>query len=77
MANDPVTEVDACRRLPELLERVSEGETFVIAQGGKPVARLVPLVEVARPHLADVVGWLDDDDPFFSSIEGIVRARAR
>jgi hypothetical protein len=43
----------------------------------KPVARLVPLVEAARPHLADVAGWLDDDDPFLSNVEKIVRTRAR
>lgn len=29
--------------LSKLIERVSEGEEIVIARGGKPVARLVPL----------------------------------
>ena len=26
-------------------------------------------------HLANVQGWLEDDDPFFSTIEEIVEAR--
>lgn len=36
-------------QLSKLIERVSEGEEIVIARGGKPVARLVPL-ERRRPR---------------------------
>jgi prevent-host-death family protein len=77
MSDKTVTAADARRRLPELLGRVAEGEAFVIARGGKPVARLVPLRESERPHLADVAGWLDDDDPFFEAVASIVKARER
>jgi prevent-host-death family protein len=34
---------DAKTRLSELLARVERGEEFVIARGGKPVARLAPI----------------------------------
>ncbi len=37
-------------QLSKLIERVSEGEEIVIARGGKPVARLVPL-EHRRPRV--------------------------
>lgn len=36
-------------QLSKLIERVCEGEEIVIARGGKPVARLVPL-ERRRPR---------------------------
>lgn len=39
---------DAKTHLPELLERVSKGETIQITRRGVPVARLVP-VDVDRP----------------------------
>lgn len=77
MSDETVTAADARRRLPVLLGRVAEGEAFVIARGRKPVARLVPLHEGERPHLPDVDGWLDDDDPFFEAVDAIVKARER
>jgi prevent-host-death family protein len=36
---------EAKTHLPRLLERVSKGEEIVIAKAGKPVARLIPVVE--------------------------------
>lgn len=36
---------DAKTRLSRLIERVEAGEEIVIARAGRPVARLVPLVE--------------------------------
>ena len=33
---------DAKTRLPQLLQRVEEGERFVITRYGRPVAELVP-----------------------------------
>lgn len=43
---------EARTHLPQLLERVAQGEEFTITRHGKPVARLVPAVP-ARPR-ADV-----------------------
>ncbi|HVC10802.1 MAG TPA: type II toxin-antitoxin system prevent-host-death family antitoxin [Burkholderiales bacterium] len=37
-------------QLSKLIERVSEGEEIVIARGGKPVARLVPLLQRSQPR---------------------------
>jgi len=37
-----VSITDAVQRLPELTERVKEGETVVITEGDTPVADLVP-----------------------------------
>jgi len=34
---------EARTHLSRLLERVSDGESFVIAKAGKPVARVIPL----------------------------------
>lgn len=47
------------------------------AFAGKPMAKLVPQRTEEVPHLADVEGWLDDDDPFFGTIETIVEERSR
>lgn len=41
---DTVNVHDAKTQLSRLLARVERGEEFVIARGGRPVARLVPLV---------------------------------
>lgn len=50
--------------LSKLLARVANGEEIVIANGGKPVAKLVPYVSVgpARP-LGAFAGkvWMSDD----------------
>lgn len=35
-------------RLPELVERASHGEEFVLARNGKPKAKLVPIREKKR-----------------------------
>lgn len=65
-------------RFSELLGRVArDGETILITRRGKPMAKLVPVGDDETPHLADVRGWLDDDDPFFDAIDSIVESRAR
>ena len=74
-----VNVADAKKQFSELLGRVAYGgETVLITRRGKPMAKLVPL-EAAEgpPHLADVKGWLADDDPLFESIDAIVAARHR
>lgn len=73
-----VTVAEAKRRLSELLGRVAFGGTRVlILRRGRPMARLVPLHSPENPSLADVRGWLDDDDPFFGIVDRIVAARSR
>jgi prevent-host-death family protein len=66
------------QQLSELVDLVAEGETILILQQGKPVAKLVPAGAQDEPgRLANVEGWLEDDDPFFAAIEEIVEARSR
>lgn len=48
---------EAKTHLPQLLERVAQGEEFTITKHGKPVARLVPAVP-AKPK-ADVRQIID------------------
>jgi len=69
---------EAKRRLSELIGRVAFGhETVLITRRGRPMARLAPVGEATpAPHLADVRGWLDDDDPFLAEVEEIVAGRA-
>ena len=47
---------EAKTRLSELLQRVEQGEEFILARGGKPIARLTRLTrEPRRP------GYLGDE----------------
>lgn len=66
-------------QLFDLVDRVSEtGETILILQKGKPVAKLVPAGLDDEPdHLASIQGWLEDSDPFFTAIDEIVEARSQ
>ena len=67
---------EAKKSLSELLGRVAYGqETITILKRGRPMARLVPFQTPNSPHLAEVQGWLDEDDPFFAIVEEIVAAR--
>jgi prevent-host-death family protein len=68
---------DAKRQFSDLLGRVAyRGEEVVITRRGKPMAKLVPLREPRAKHLADVQGWLSEDDPFFEAIDEIVASRS-
>lgn len=61
---DTVNIHDAKTHLSRLVERVEAGEEIVIARGGKPVARLVPLKLRTRPRqLGTLRGkiWLAPD----------------
>jgi prevent-host-death family protein len=53
---EPVNVHDAKTHFSRLLDRVQEGEEFVIAKAGRPVARLGPL---ARPGKKRRLGLLD------------------
>jgi len=50
---DVVGTFDAKTRLSELLERVAEGESFVITRRGHAIARLVPATPTAPPLSVD------------------------
>jgi prevent-host-death family protein len=47
MASDPVNVHEAKTHFSRLLQRVLAGEEIVIAKGGVPVAKLVPLKRAA------------------------------
>jgi prevent-host-death family protein len=73
-----VNVADAKRQFSRLLGRVAfAGETVIILRRGRPMAKLVPADAAdGIAHLADVTGWLDDDDPFFAELADIEKARA-
>lgn len=55
---------EAKTHLSRLLQRVEAGEEIVIANGGRPVARLVPVDPPARdrvPGTAKGMVWISDD----------------
>jgi len=63
------------RHLSEVLGEVAHGkQTVLVTHRGRPVARLLP-VERSPTHLAEVTGWLDDDDPFFQFVAEAVNRR--
>ena len=47
---DTVNIHEAKTQLSRLIERVCAGEEIIIARGGKPVARLAPLLRSAKPR---------------------------
>lgn len=53
---ESVGSLEAKTHLPQLLERVSQGEEFIITRHGKPIARLVPAVPArSRPDVRQVI----------------------
>lgn len=70
---------EAKKHFSELLSRVAYGkESITIVKRGKPLAMLVPpAVEPGSDHLAKLEGWLENNDPFFKTINQIVKARQR
>jgi len=67
----------AKKHFSELLGQVAFGKKHIlISKRGKPMARLVPADEIDA-HLSQAKGWLEDDDPFFDAIDGIVKDRGK
>ena len=68
-----VSVANARQHLSEILGKVAYGgEAFVITKKGRPMARLMPIVQAKsktkKPKsLGDIEGWLADNDPFFQS----------
>lgn len=70
-----VTTAELKRRLSEFLGEVSyRKESIIVTRRGRPIAQLCPY-SGESPHPGRVRGWLDDSDPFFSIMEGIVKDR--
>lgn len=68
---------DAKRYLSRLVGQVAYGgEEITISRRDKPVARLIPFQVKTSRHIASAKGWLDNDDAFFNSIEGIIKDRS-
>ena len=59
---------EAKTHLSRLLRRVTAGEEIVIAKGGKPVARLVPVEERQRRELGRDRGLFEVPDNFNESL---------
>jgi prevent-host-death family protein len=72
-----VNVAEAKRHFSELLGRVAYGkEIITITRRGKPMAKLVPIgTDEDVLHMADIQGWLDEDDAFFTTLETIVAQR--
>ena len=47
--------LEAQNTLPELLQRVAQGEEFLITDEGEPVAKLVPACDAKRPDVRRVI----------------------
>jgi len=53
---ESVGSFEAKTHLPQLLERVAQGEEFTITKHGKPVARLVPAITATpKPDVRQVI----------------------
>jgi len=77
MINKEVSVAEAKKHFSDLLGRVAYGgERITILKRGRPMAVMVPPTEVREEHLSRIEGWLDSEDPFFETIDQIVRDRA-
>lgn len=60
---------EAKTHLSRLLERAHAGEQIVIAKGGKPYARLVPLAgRTPKRERGTLKGLIELDDAFFEPL---------
>lgn len=76
MNPEHVSVAEAKKFFSDLLGKVTYGhKKIVITKRGKPIALLSPVEEEGGNPL-QVQGWLDENDPFFMSVERIVRERA-
>ena len=75
MTEKRINIADAKKHFSELVGQVAYGKKqILITKRGKPMARLVPADEIDT-HLSKAKGWLEDDDPFFDAIDGIMKDR--
>lgn len=60
---------EAKTHLSKLLEGVGQGESFIIAKAGKPVAKVVPIAEKPKRRIGfmkDMIKVPDDFDTMFA-----------
>ncbi|WP_426239666.1 type II toxin-antitoxin system Phd/YefM family antitoxin [Pararhizobium sp. DWP1-1-3] len=57
---ETVTIHEAKTHLSRLMEKVSKGESFIIAKAGKPIGKLVPLDEAEMPKKRRI-GFMDGE----------------
>ena len=75
MTEKTINVAEAKKHFSELLGQVAYGKKHIlITKRGKPMARLVPADETGN-HLINARGWLDNDDPFFETIDRIIEER--
>jgi len=65
-ASEPISLYDAKTRLSELVDLAAAGQEITVAKSGKPLAKLVPLVDEARralrfPGHGKGEWWVADD----------------
>jgi prevent-host-death family protein len=78
MSNIEYSVAEAKKHFSELLNRVAYGrERITIAKRGKPLAMLVPPAEPGSGHPSEVEGWLENNDPFFKTVNQIVKKRQK
>jgi prevent-host-death family protein len=80
--NDILSVADAKARFSELIDRVGQGERFLVSRRGKPAVALVPPGEAksgsVRPGgLLSIVGALADWEELPEVVEEIYAARRR
>ena len=77
MSEERVNVAKAKKHFSELLGQVAFGKKrILITKRGKPMARLVPADELDM-HLCDAKGWLENNDPFFDTIDRIILDRSK
>jgi prevent-host-death family protein len=76
MNQETVSIAEAKKTFSELLGKVAYGKKrILITKRGKPMALLSPLEKNDSP-IFESKGWLNESDPFFSSMDRIVQERA-
>lgn len=74
MIREEINIAEAKAHFSELINRVFyRQQEIVITRRGKPVA---VISTPATKGLASVKGWLEDNDPFFTTIKEVVRKRS-
>ncbi len=77
MTEETVNVAEAKKKFSDLLGQVAFGKKHIlITKRGKPMARLVPADEIDI-HLCNAKGWLENDDPFFDTIDRIIQDRSK
>lgn len=70
-----ISVAEAKKHVSEILGEVAYSKKrILITRRGRPMARIIP-VDETRQHLGDVKGWLDENDPFFRTIDSIILKR--